>query len=79
MTEFENLKRDYVSTIQFVLASNIGYHETKRGNDILHKFCELLVENSSYHNEVKTEMKHELELLKEALSEEIECYYRKRF
>ena len=77
MIEFENLKRNYVLTIQFGLASNTGYNETKHGNDVIHKFCEQIVENSNYHDEAKRKMKHELELLKEALSKEIENHYKK--
>ena len=77
MTEFENLKKNYALTIQLGLASNVGYHETKRGNDILHKFCEQLVENSNYNDNVKDAMKQELELLKEMLLKEIECHYKK--
>ena len=79
MTEFENLKRNYALTIQFGLASNTGYYETKHGNDILPKFCEQLVENSDYHDQEKARMKHELGLLKEVLSKEIECHYKKGF
>ena len=50
MIEFENLKRNYVLTIQFGLASNTGYNKAKHGNDVIHKFCEQLVENSNYHD-----------------------------
>ena len=76
MTEFENLKRSYTATVQWGLAENVGYHESKRGNDILHEFCKQLVENSNYHDFEKSAMKLELELLKSAHTEEIERYYR---
>ena len=77
MTEFEKLKSSYISTIQIGLVSNAGYHETKHGNDIIHKFCEQFIENSNYCDDIKTSMKCELELLKETLSHEIDCWYRK--
>ena len=77
MTEFEKLKNSYISTLQIGLTSNIGYHQAKHGNDILHKFCEQLVEGSNYRDDIKASMKRELELLKETLSHEIERYYKK--
>ena len=77
MTEFEKLKNSYISTIQMGLVSNAGYHEIKHGNDIIHKFCEQLVETSNYCDNVKTSMKRELELLKETLLHEIDCCYKK--
>lgn len=75
MTEFENLKNTYISIVQLGLAVNVSYQESKQGNNLLHKFCENLVENSNYLDSAKTTMKQELELIKEALSEEIESYY----
>lgn len=75
MTEFENLKRNYVLTVQFGLASNVGRQKAKHGNEILHQFCEGLIDNSNYPDATKEAMKHELELLKETLSKEIENYY----
>ena len=77
MTEFEKLKNSYISTIQIGLTANAGYHQTKHGNDILHKFCEQLVDSSNFQDDIKASMKHELELLKETLSKEIDCYYKK--
>lgn len=78
MTEFENLKRNYVLTIQIGISSSskISYNEAKQGNDVLHKFCENLIEGSIYDDETKKQMKHELKLLKEALTEEIEKTYK---
>lgn len=75
MTEFENLKASYAATIQFGLATNVGYLEAKRGNEFLHEFCKQFVENGNYHNNDKRTMKQELELLKETLDKEIEAYY----
>lgn len=76
MTEFENLKASYAATIQFGLTANAGYHEAKRGNELLHEFCKQLVENSNYYDNDKRAMKRELELLKETLDKEIEAHYR---
>lgn len=75
MTEFENLKASYAATIQFSLATNVGYLEAKRGNEFLHEFCKQLVENSNYHDNDKRTMKQEFELLKVILDKEIEAYY----
>lgn len=75
MTEFENLKASYTATIQFGLATNVGYLESKRGNEVLHEFCKQLVENSDYYDNDKRAMNQELELLKETLNKEIEAYY----
>lgn len=75
MKEFEYLKNSYITTIHWGFAANVGYHESKRGNDIIHKFCENLIDNSNYNDADKNAMKQELELLKETLSAEIESYY----
>lgn len=75
MTEFDNLKRNYVLMVQLGLASKSGYHEAKAGNELLHHFCEKLVENSLYSDMDKASMKLDLKLLKEALSEEIKRVY----
>lgn len=75
MTEFDNLKRNYALMVQLGLASKSGYHEAKAGNELLHHFCEQLVENSLYSETDKASMKFELKLLKETLSEEIKRAY----
>ena len=75
MTEFDNLKRNYALMVQLGLASKSGYHEAKAGNELLHHFCEKLVENSLYSDMDKAAMKIDLKLLKEALSEEIKRVY----
>lgn len=75
--EFNNLKNSYIATVQWGLIAKIGYQESKRGNDILHKFCENFIDNSDYYDVDKTAMKQELEALKETLSKEIEAYYNK--
>ncbi len=75
MTEFENLKNAYCFALQGGMVANVTYEEAKMGNEILHKFCEKLVDNSKYNEIAKQQMKNELKLLKETLSEEIETYY----
>ena len=75
MTEFDNLKNSYITAVHWGFAATVSYYESKRGNDILHIFCENFVENSNYSNSAKIAMKQELELIKEALSEEIKSYY----
>ena len=76
--EFDNLKSTYIAIVQLGLATNVSYQEAKLGNDLLHKFCESFVENSNYLDSAKIVMKQELELIKEALSEEIESYYQNK-
>ena len=77
MIEFDNLKRSYISAIQWGLTVRVGYNKSKQGNEVLHKFCENLIENSDYNDSNKMTMKHELKIIKEALSKEIESLYRK--
>lgn len=73
--EFESLKAFYVSYIRFGLENNVDYSYAKLGNNMLHKFCENIVDNSNYAD--KTAKKQELELIKESLSQEIEAHYNK--
>lgn len=75
IAEFDNLKNTYITIIQLGITADVSYQEAKLGNDLLHKFCESFVENSNYLDSVKMAMKQELELIKEALSEEIKSYY----
>ena len=75
MSEFDNLKRSYTSAAQFLLVSNVGYHKAKASNEMLHKFYENMVENSLYSDMDKAAMKLQLDLLKEAFSEEIRRVY----
>ena len=78
MTEYENLKRSYIAAIQFGLSANIKYDELNHGNDLLHKFCEQLIDNSNYPETDKQGMKNDLETVKEVLSQEIEAYWRNK-
>lgn len=76
MTEFDNLKNTYIATMQCAMAMGRGNQWTKHGNDILHKFCEMLVDRSDYPDADKQAMKQELELLKESIDAEIDaCYH----
>ena len=75
MIDFLNLKNSYMAAIQMGLMMNAGYEEAKRGNDLLHKFCENCVDNSNYSDPDKQKMKQELELVKKMLSQEIERYF----
>ncbi len=77
MIDFQNLKNSYISVVHWGLSVRVGYEESKRGNEVLHKFCENLIDNSDYSDSDKVMMKHELEIIKEALSKEIECFYQK--
>ena len=78
MTEYDNLKNSYIAAIQFGLSANVKFDEVKHGNDLLHRFCEQLIENSNYSENDKQGMKHDLEIVKEALSQEIETYWRNK-
>lgn len=72
MIDYQNLKNSYIAAIQMGLLLNAGYEDAKRGNDLLHKFCENCIDNSNYSDSDKHNMKHELEIVKETLSQEIE-------
>ena len=70
MIEYSNLKNSYIATVQMGL--ELGFPDPKHGNDLLHDFCEKLVENSDYSDSDKQKMKNELKTIKETLSIEIE-------
>lgn len=78
MTEFENLKRNYAGAVQCGMIMGVNKSGAKHGNDMVHKFCEMLVENSMYSDNDKNYMKNELQLLKQELDAEIEAAYNKR-
>ena len=75
MIDYLNLKNSYIAAIQMGLILNAGYEDAKRGNDLLHKFCENCIDNSNYSEQEKQAMKHDLKLVKEALSKEIELRF----
>lgn len=75
MIDYLTLKNSYITTIQIGLQMNTEYEEAKRGNAFLHKLCEICVDNSNYHELDKQNMKRELELVKAALSQEIELHF----
>ena len=79
MTEFDNLKRSYAAAIQCGMAMGSPYQDVRHANDVIHKLCEELIDNSDnrrYSPEDKQAMKWDLEALKETLSREIDAYYR---
>lgn len=76
MIDYEVLKNRYIAAIQMGLMLNGGYEDAKHGNDLFHKFCENCIDNSNYSEQDKQNMKLELELVKEALSQEIEFRFR---
>lgn len=75
MIDYQNLKNSYIATIQMGLILNAKYEEAKRGNNVLYEFCKKCVDNSNYNELDKQNMKHDLELVKETLSQEIELYF----
>lgn len=75
MIEFNDLKSNYISVLQWGLAMHVGYDESKRGNEIIHKFCENLIDTGNFTEADKESMKRELEFVKEALSKEIKSFY----
>lgn len=75
MIDYLNLKNSYKTAIQMGLVLNAGHEEAKRGNDLLHKLCENCVDNSNYGEIDKQNMKRDLELVKEALSIEIDRHF----
>ena len=75
MIDYLNLKNSYIAAIQMGLMLKAGYEEAKHGNDLLHQFCENCIDNSNYSEQDKQVMKHDLELVKETLSQEIELRF----
>ena len=72
MIDYQNLKASYIAMIQIGL--ELGVTDPNQGNELLHEFCEKLVENSDYSDSDKQDMKNELEVVKETLSIEIEQF-----
>ena len=72
MIDYLTLKNSYIGAIQMGLELN--FPDPKQGNEILHKFCENCVDHSNYSEQDKLDLKRDLELLKEILSQEIELY-----
>ena len=79
MTDYENLKKSYITAMQLGLQFCGSYDEAKRGNDILHQFCKTFVENSQYGDYAKDSMKQELEVLKVSLLQEIKLFFHEQF
>ena len=76
MIDYINLRNSYFGAIQMGLMLNASYEEAKHGNELLHKFCENCIDNSNYSEQDKQNMKHDLDLVKETLSQEIERHFR---
>ena len=74
MIDYENLKKCYIGAFQMGL--ELGFSNPKHGNELLHKFCENLVDSSNYSESDKQKMKQDLELVKETLTREIELRFR---
>lgn len=70
MIDYLNLKNSYIAAIQMGLG--LGFPDPKQGNDLLHDFCDKLIDNSDYCDADKQKMKNELKTVKETLSLEIE-------
>lgn len=75
MIDYLNLKNSYIAAIHTGIMMNAGHEDAKHGNDLLHKFCENCIDKSNYSEQDKQSMKHDLELVKEAISQEIERYF----
>lgn len=73
MIDYQSLKKCYIGAFQMGL--ELGFSNPKQGNELLHKFCENLVDNSDYSEQDKKGMKHDLELVKETLSQEIRHHF----
>lgn len=74
MIDYLTLKNSYVAAIQMGL--ELGFPDPKQGNELLYAFCKKCVDNSNYSEQDKHDMKLDLDLLKEALSQEIENHTR---
>ena len=70
MFDYLTLKNSYIAAVQMGLC--LGLSDPKRGNDLLHDFCEKLIDNSYYSESDKQKMKNELDAVKETLSLEID-------
>lgn len=49
MTDFDNLKRSYAAAIQCGMAMGSPYQDVRHANDVIHKLCEELIDNSDNH------------------------------
>lgn len=70
MIDYTNLKNCYIAAVQMGLL--LGFPDPKQGNDLLHDFCEKLIDTSDYSEFDKQKMKNELNVVKETLSIEIQ-------
>ena len=72
MTEFDDLKANYIAAIQMGIEMGLGKQNCKIANYFLHKLCEMCIDSSNYNDCEKRNMKQELEIIKETLSKQIE-------
>ena len=70
MIDYNILKNSNIAAVQTGL--ELGFPDPKRGNDLLHDFCEKLIDNSNYSESDKQQMKNELAIVKEMLLVEID-------
>ena len=75
MQSFDNLLQDYSLTLQWGITHGATYQEMKQENEMLHIFCQFFIDGSSYSTSDKSSMKQRLDLLKEALNQEIEHFF----
>lgn len=75
MIDFENMKCSYAATIQLALFSGATQTDVKQYNDILHKFCNYIIEYSGYCDSSKSKLKQDLYFLKALQEQEIELYF----
>lgn len=75
MTNFENFKRSYFSSIQLALLFGIGYEDAKKGNEVLNHLCKSCIDRGYYSKRDKESMKFELDVIKEELDAEINCKF----
>ena len=73
--DFARLKKAYISAVQYGLSAGADYNFAKHGNNLLHKFCEKYIDDSTCDVQSKERMKYELELTKELLAKEIDSFY----
>lgn len=78
MTGFDHLKNSYAFAIQAGIDEDFSYNDCKNANDIIHKFCDIYIDNSNCSDVDKKAMKQELKLLKETLDNEIDNHYQQR-
>ena len=75
MNTFNDLKSSYAMLIQSALILGASRDTLKHGNEILHHSCRQIVDGSAFDQQVKQQMKNELDQLKNLLDFEIEGHF----